>query len=411
MNKNYDTAIIGAGIAGLRAAEALTEAGHSAIVLEARRRIGGRMYTRRDIADLPVEMGAELIHGNLAPTWDIIHRHNITTVRLGKGFNAQPHAPHHHSLRRLEKLLPKPRPHEDALSYATRANLIDPLPVELEYLNNDDEPLRRTNASFLLSWLSQSLKDGELYGEFDYRIPGGYDQLPKILARKAHILLDARVEHINWNKNSVKVSFHQQQGERTITAKTALITLPIGVLKHNDVVFQPVLPSPKLQAINAFGTVDIAKLIYIFAQPVLPMPVIHDFSHNPPMWWDGSHGNTMHSQHVVVGWVAGDKARQLLAIEQSEALAIGLRQLQKVLKKEVRPIRSALYNWNGDPFTRGAYSYMPPDAPPSLHTMLAEPTPPLFWAGEATYSRDPATVHGAFASGTRAAAEVLQYLS
>ena len=55
--------VIGAGIAGLSAAWHLREAGIAATVLEARDRIGGRVWTSRDFADIPVEFGAELIHG------------------------------------------------------------------------------------------------------------------------------------------------------------------------------------------------------------------------------------------------------------------------------------------------------------------------------------------------------------
>ena len=62
------TLVIGAGMAGLTAAHDLKGAGESAIVLEARARIGGRLYTNHDFAGIPVEYGAEFIHGDLAPT-------------------------------------------------------------------------------------------------------------------------------------------------------------------------------------------------------------------------------------------------------------------------------------------------------------------------------------------------------
>ncbi len=61
------TIVLGAGMAGIAAAHDLQEAGESVILLEARDRIGGRVYTSRDLVDFPVELGAELIHGNTAP--------------------------------------------------------------------------------------------------------------------------------------------------------------------------------------------------------------------------------------------------------------------------------------------------------------------------------------------------------
>ena len=62
------TLIIGAGTAGLTAARDLTRAGEQVIVLEARDRIGGRVWTNRTFAPIPIEFGAELIHGDEAPT-------------------------------------------------------------------------------------------------------------------------------------------------------------------------------------------------------------------------------------------------------------------------------------------------------------------------------------------------------
>jgi monoamine oxidase len=61
------TIVLGAGMAGISAAHDLQKAGEPVIILEARDRIGGRVFTRRDLADFPVELGAELIHGNTAP--------------------------------------------------------------------------------------------------------------------------------------------------------------------------------------------------------------------------------------------------------------------------------------------------------------------------------------------------------
>ncbi len=125
-----------------------------------------------------------------------------------------------------------------------------------------------------------------------------------------------------------------------------------------------------------------------------------------PQWWSGTHGNEHAKNGVVIGWVAGDNARRLLALEPQEALWTGLTHLQKLLGKNVEPIDMLMHNWNGDPFTRGTYSYAPPGAPTHIHHDLAQANGRLFWAGEATWSRDPATVHGAYASGTRAAKEI-----
>ena len=60
--------VTGAGMAGLAAARDLADAGQQVLVLEARDRIGGRVYTNRTFSDVPVEFGAEFVHGDEAPT-------------------------------------------------------------------------------------------------------------------------------------------------------------------------------------------------------------------------------------------------------------------------------------------------------------------------------------------------------
>ena len=77
--EKYDVAIIGAGAAGLACAKTLCSEGLSVCVLEARDRIGGRIYTHHDPAiDVPVELGAEFVHGRPPETFDLICRSELT---------------------------------------------------------------------------------------------------------------------------------------------------------------------------------------------------------------------------------------------------------------------------------------------------------------------------------------------
>lgn len=66
------TLVIGAGVAGLAAAQDLMKANHQVVVLEAKDRIGGRVHTHRAFAETPIELGAELLHGNQIPTWGLL---------------------------------------------------------------------------------------------------------------------------------------------------------------------------------------------------------------------------------------------------------------------------------------------------------------------------------------------------
>ena len=76
--------VIGAGMAGLGAARDLHDTGHEVIILEASNRVGGRTYTRRDVADIPIEFGAELIHGENVVTWEHVNQLGLKTIHWKK---------------------------------------------------------------------------------------------------------------------------------------------------------------------------------------------------------------------------------------------------------------------------------------------------------------------------------------
>ena len=399
-----DAIIIGAGIAGLSAAAALREAGKKVLVLEARNRIGGRIYTRHDMADIPVELGAELIHGTHADTWSLVRQFGMATTELNYG------TARGRGLRDVALAdLPDPTPNETMAAYARRVGIADPLPYELQYLHYDGEPLERMGAAYLVDWYRRSLAEGECYGEHDFRIPGGYDQLLNIVAGETPIECEARVTRIDWSEG-VTVTYIQNGHERTVQAAHAIITLPLGVLKAGDVSFVPELPHTKRRAIAALGTMSIAKLIYVFDKSFWPLNTdfLPDFAHTPAYWWRASHGS--HGE-VLVGWAAGDNARTLEALGTEAALAHGLRALSHTLEQELPAPRTAIcHNWDTDPFTKGSYSYSPPGTSAADHDSLATACgDTLFWAGEATYSLDTSTVHGAFASGRRAAEQLLSF--
>ncbi len=403
--------MIGAGMAGLTAAHALAEAGANVVVLEARERIGGRLYTRRDLADTPVELGGELIHGRGAATWALVAGEPpVKTAELphveDEGTTKAP------SIKEVDfASLPTPLQTENLAEYIDRAGLGgEHLPDELRYMDMDEEPLRLMSAAYVMQWYRGSVESGELYGEHDFRIPGGYDQLLEPLAKGLNIQLGARVERIDWSDSEhVTVSYFQAGQVHTATARAVVCTLPVGVLQHNDVQFVPALPAEKFEAMHAVSTVDIAKLIYVFDEHVLPEVTGQLFAQdqNPSMWWNGTFGNSMATGDIVIGWAAGTKARELLAMDYAAALEYGCKSLGAILRKpDLKPKVQIMHNWAGDPYARGAYSFVPPGVAASVHDELAKPTAnKIFWAGEATNGKNPSTVHGAYESGLRAATE------
>jgi monoamine oxidase len=132
------------------------------------------------------------------------------------------------------------------------------------------------------------------------------------------------------------------------------------------------------------------------------------------MWWSPSVGHDdANDSTIMTAFVTGDWARELHAEGEEGALEHGFQTLQRELGRELpRPEAAVMVNWIDDPFSLGGYSVAPPGAA-KAREMLAQPTgEQLFWAGEATAPNAwSSTVHGAYASGRRAAAEILVMLN
>src|SRR5271156_6714209 len=72
-NDSWDVVIIGAGVSGLAAASRVRGTGHSVLLLEARDRVGGRAWTRHEPElSVPIELGAEFIHGRVPETFELL---------------------------------------------------------------------------------------------------------------------------------------------------------------------------------------------------------------------------------------------------------------------------------------------------------------------------------------------------
>ncbi|MBW4437792.1 MAG: FAD-dependent oxidoreductase [Pleurocapsa minor GSE-CHR-MK-17-07R] len=411
MKVNTEVLVIGAGMAGLKAARDLQDAGLAVQVLEARDRIGGRIHTDRDFAPVPAEMGAELIHGLGAETWEIVRQQGIATrpvrrilMRGNKG-RWQPLEEVSNGDRDWE-LPVLPQDHESVQAYLSRLRVSpNEYPDLVHRLRIDTAELHEVSALEVAQQVSAQLEEGELEGDADFRVHGGYDQLVHALADGLHIHHGAQVELIDYSGLEVRV--YCTNGA-LFTAPRVILTLPVGVLQSRMVRFLPALPASRQAAVDALKMSDVVKLHVYFDAPVFPPGVdgMVDLDGTPPYWWNASSGSGAQGE-LLVGWGAGDAARRLIALGPQDGLALALDQLRGVLgRADLKPAAARLHHWNADPFARGAYSFVPPGAHQARSVLSAPLEDRLFWAGEATDSRY-GTVHGAYRSGARAAVEVL----
>ncbi|HRN19268.1 MAG: NAD(P)/FAD-dependent oxidoreductase [Trueperaceae bacterium] len=420
----YDVLVVGAGMAGLGAARALLDARGEleVMVLEARERLGGRAHTDHRFAGFPVELGAEFIHGERSIVWKHVERLGLETVRWTKEEDSWVRLADGRRLNMLEARaadpalevarswhLPpsRPRRHESFGGYLRRLGFDH---VRLDYVrrmyaNAAGESLRFLDATSALEGLHRDLADGEQ----DHRILEGYGAVVEALGVGPEIFTGTIVTRIEWNQGGVVVHDHEGHVYR---AHTALITLPLGVLQAGGVEFDPPLPESKERALAGLGMGPVAKLLYRFADTITPDEITAVYAAgNPPMWWSPSAGHPTTEAVVWTALVTGDGAVELVRLGEADALERGLEALRRELGRPgLRPQASVVVDWTTDPFARGGYSHVRPGHH-GARELLAEPTPPLYWAGEATAPEArAATVQGAILSGERAAAEILRAL-
>lgn len=408
--------VIGAGIAGLSAAKTLNDSGVSVEVLEARDRLGGRLWTNREFADFPIEFGAEFVHGDTISTQALIKRLGLRTihwrktddsmVRLSDGrfmsmSNARDVDPLLDAVRAWDLADVKPNKQgETFTSYLTRAGFNA---QQIQYVRRMFSNAVGEDPDKLDS--EHALHDLNSYAGNDYRLLDGYDRIVNDQALGLKIHLNKIVKAINWKTN---VSIECLDGT-AYQADRVVISIPLGVLQSSAVSFDPPLPQSKISAMQGLSMGAVSKIILRFDQPVFSPDIGAIFSSkNPPMWWSPSVGRGTTKYCVWSAFFSGRWAEQLYALGEKAAIEHALETFRSEIgKPDITPSASYFVRWRDDPFSLGGYSVSLPGGFAG-RAVLGQPCELLHWAGEATAPSS--TVHGAYDSGLRAAQEILSTL-
>jgi monoamine oxidase len=417
--------VLGAGAAGLAAARRLHDAGAAVQVLEARQRIGGRIWTDETFAPFPVEYGAEFIHGEHAVTHALAAAAGIETIpvdRYGRLRWSDSGA-----ARTLDAL---PVARRDLIMALFRAfDGLRAMPLDApdrslaHYLRDsgfNDEAL--TVADVLLAQTCyaavETLSCADLArelrvdhaGKKEYRLRSGYAPLLAWYAGGLDLRFGAVARVVRHSPGGVAV----ETDADTFHADCCIVTIPVAALQRGVPQFDPPLSSAKQWAIQAMRVEAATKLLYRFDEPLWDADLTF-MAHTglAARWWPAAHA--ARDAGVIIAYATAVRARVLDALDEAGALAVGLRELQTLLGRDdlaQRCVAARRVVWSADPFAYGGYAHVPPGAEAARRILATPEGATLFFAGEATvYESNPQTVHGAIESGWRAAHEALRAYS
>lgn len=422
--------VIGAGFAGLSAGQRLAAEGHDVVVLEARDRVGGRVFTRRDeTGDHPVELGAEWLDAHssipdlVRARGGTVHEASGRTLAKLKGETTQwDEEPDERLMRRLTSRLTDDRPVADALreccageEWATARWSL------LRYI----EGFHAADPKALSTKWLQQVEETQSADASRLRTDDGLDLAAHALrpedSTRYQLQLSSVVREVRWGRGQVVVSVDAADGtsSREIVADAAIITLPLSLLQLADdhpsaVRFDPPLDA-KRPALQQLSMGDVVKVVLHFDTPfweeeasTRDMLFLFDWTQTIPTWWSSKPKESGR----LTGWSGGPQVRKLDASRGQSLVEPAIESLAAIVGRSpahlARTLRVAhVHDWRDDPFALGAYSWVRAGGV-DAHRLLAEPLEQtLFFAGEATCGGGyNATVRGAVESGRRAADEL-----
>lgn len=426
----YDTIVIGAGMSGVTAARMLSDAGADVLVLEARDRVGGRMHTDRT-AGFSVDRGASWVHGiDDSPLWDLVQTLGIPTLEYtvgsfqaggrpienfdgeGRPMDAAGTSRWVADVDRADHLLAeeiaRSSPGDTYLDVTERA--LDRSGFEPERIDEIREFFRHRVEEQCGAWIgdldAHGLDEDAIDGD-EVIFPRGYDELPRRIAAG----LDIRLGHVVTRVERTAAGVTVSTGNAEFSARSALVTVPLGVLKAESIEFIPPLPEAVAGPIARLGMGVFNKVFVQF-----PERFWHEDSYVLRALGEaGEHWHSWYDVSAVSGiptlltFAAGPFGRRMQELSDEEVVADVVGALRALYPDAVgAPVAHWVTRWGHDGFSNGSYSHLAVGSTHHDHDELAGPVDGvLHFAGEATWGDEPATVGAAYYSGHRAAERIL----
>jgi monoamine oxidase len=433
--KSTDVIIVGAGAAGLMAAYTLIKAGKTVTILEARDRIGGRIYkSHNPLFSDTVELGAEFIHGNLPVTLDLLKEANIKT----RGVSFEMWQYQNNKFEQSEEFV------EGWDRFLEKVNAVDNDMTLQAFLEENFEgkqfdTMRSQIENYVAGYDTADVNDASVFAlrnewnhegeDAQHRVAGGYDSMIRYLEQTcikggAQIELDNIVKQITWSDDEVKVTTTTGS---VYSAAKIIIAMPLGVLQAPDdadgtVLFQPPLLKQK-EALRNIGFGSVIKILLefetifwegdtiknAFGAYLSTMGFLFAEEEISTFWTQAP----LHSP-LLTGWLGGPPAKELVDASNEEILQLTLTSLSNIFKIDTEELKGKLIawevvNWTAEAYTRGSYAYDKVESPEAKKLLQQPVNNTIYFAGEYLYD-GPAigTVEAALTSGKNAAELVLE---
>jgi monoamine oxidase len=434
---DLDVIVIGAGVSGLGAAQELLYQGCRVIVLEARDRTGGRIYSKSQ-GDYVVDVGASWIHGigpgagdlerwdgKKNPIYAIAKKYGVETVptwqdddeaELSFYWYKSPSTSFdenkvYNLIEKIEAYL-----EENRISASVSDSIADVL-KDFNYGSTTEDELIYKFTLNLLYGQEYADETSELSAQYfddvynfngaEHVFPGGYKQIIDILSENVNILFNQVVQTINYSGDQVTVK--TSDGE-SYTADKVIVTVPLGVLQAGSIAFVPELSEEKTDAINRLGMGVMDKLWLEFEEAFWTDDEDTDWicfiSDSPGSWVEALNADKYLGAPLLIMFNIGDAAKKYSTFSDDELLAEAMITIRKWYPDAPDYVRYTRSNWSKDPYARGSYSYMKAGATPDdceSYREFDSTDQKVFFAGEGTYCSMMGAVHAAYISGVDAA--------
>jgi len=414
--------VVGAGLSGLISAKNLMQEGYEVVVLEARDRIGGRVWTDRSTGT-NVDLGASWIHGidgnpikaladqintpltgltdyDSTSTFDFNGVEDPVNDSLIDGFQdiydqyADPHIENGDDIS-VQAVI------DEAVTIGAYNGLSTRIIDSI--VNTTFEHELAGDASELAI---AGVAEGEDISGGDVLFEEGYDKITDFLATGLDIRLESVVKTISYGESGVVVNTSQDEfkGDRVI------VTVPLGVLKAGDITFNPALPEEKLSAISRLGFGVLNKVWLGFPSVFWDNTDIHNYFSEPKghfnEWvnWHKASGN-----NYLLGFNAASYGVEIESKTDEEIVAEAMSILRLMWGEDIPdPTSHVITRWKSDPYAKGSYSFIKVGSVSADRvTLAASVSDRVFFAGEATDTAHSATTNGAYDSGIREAAKIV----